>query len=220
MPSNNREIFSKLPLYTDFAGGRAHGRSTEGDFEVAFTSFGEFAFMLTEQGDLVAEFPERGLTYVYAQEGSLLLASVDIGLYMANMSSDEVLQMPNEGKNVVGLLRNLLDNGLQMYMTFSMISDSVSVMIVDENGEELQSRADEEVGMGNGAGGNVGINGNQVAFEVIKSGDGFMFALGERDADEMGLAAIEVSMQVNFEDEVLGDDPKRFQRLMKKIVLS
>jgi len=220
MPNNNREIFSRLPFFTDFVGGRLHGRSTEGDFEVAFTSFGEFAFMLTEQGDLVTEFPERGLTYVYAQEGNLLLAAVDIGLYLANMSPDEVLQMPNGGKNVVGLLHTLLDNEMQMYMTFSMISDSVSLAIFDKNGEELQSRADEEVGMGNGVGGNVGINESQVAFEVIKSGDGFMFALGERDEDEMGLAATEVSMQVDFEDDVLGDDPKRFQRLMKKIVLT
>ena len=127
--------------------------------------------------------------------------------------------MPNEGKNVYGLVRYLNDNDLSMVVYMTLKTKNFEVMLIDENGDTHSVQEVEGADFRKGLTGIMGIGNYELAFEFTEYGDDVLMSVGEKEGTWTKLAGVECSNYVDFEDDLFGDDPKRFHRLASKIVL-
>ena len=221
MPDKS-EWLSGLPNYSHLkVTDTLYGKTKSFSQEVAFTRFGEFAAEVGEGGELLAVFPEQGLMYIFEQEGDLLMTLVDVGLYLKNLTYEQIMAMPNRGNSVLGLIECLKEEKLTMLMTLTFGGmDNFNLVVLDDKGREQVAKDMEGVDFGKGLNGELGIRENSVAFEVTKTGDDLVIAFGERRGSKVNLVSVESSLFVNFEDNLFGDDNKRLQNLAGKIILN
>lgn len=209
--------------YPDFLGPDNGGDLTsfteDGEGYVAYTKYGEFSCELTDQGGLLAEFPENGLTFYYSDEGNLELAVLDLGDYLSGLNAAEVNKLPNGGENIYGIVKYLEDNGLAMCVFLGFKKKDLEVVLFDDNGESTTVEKVENADFRKGLSGVAGVGGFEVAFEFTDYGDDVLMAVGETDGKDTKLNGVEFSNFVDFEDDLFGNDPKRFSRLASKIIL-
>jgi len=221
MPKESNR-FTGLPKFSGIDdGGHLYGNPEGDDGEVAYTNMGEFGVSISENGELMAMYPEQGLTYVYEQEGPLLLALVDVGRYLSSLPYEQVLKMPNNGDSVIGLVEHLRQERLVMLISIHFGEDNrFSVVVLNEKGEQQVAKDEEDVDFSQGVSGDLGIKENTVAFEIQRYGDDLMIALGERKNNNVDMVGVESSLFVDFEEDVFGLDKKRLQKLSSKIILN
>lgn len=216
--SNIESEFS--PRYTRSEnGGSLYTLNSEGDGYVAFTKFGEFGCQLTEQGGLIAEFPEHGFTFYYDDEGKIELAVLDVSMYLASMDSETLLSMPNGGINIYGMVEYLTKNNLSICAYMDIKNSSMEMDLIDENGKSKMFGEYDNANYIKGLRGDIEIGGNKVTFEFADYDGDLMMSLGEANDKRGKLVGVMFSSFVDFEMAFFGDDPKRFQYLASNIVL-
>jgi len=220
--SNKENWFANLPArFIPDAGGSLFGKARIDDgLILADTDFGEMGVDITDQGDLMAIFPELGLMLGYSQEGDIRMAIVDIGMYLSRLPIDLVEAMPNGGRDVMALVKKLYDEKLSMMLRLVLGEDEqLRLVVLEEDGSEAFGRDSDMVNFGRGMGGDVGLEENHmVSFGIIRSGDDLRISFGEgRNRDTY--AGIDVSLWVDFENNIFGNDPRRLRKLANKIIL-
>jgi len=208
-----------LPIHDPANGGSAFGYTWRGDGLVDCTKYGEFACALSDEGDLVASFPEQGMVMIYSQEGHLILASVDIGGYLSGFDDADFLKMPNQGEDILGLITFLAAERLQMFMAVSLRDKNFKVIIANEEGEMKILSNLEGVDFSKNLVGEAGIRDQVVAFQVSTNhGEDLAIAFGERKGSSLNMIGVEISTYVDYEDNLFGDDLRRLRKLAKKII--
>lgn len=194
-------------------------KPTEGDGYVSYTKCGEFACKLSDQGDLMAFFPDHGLSFLYDNDGKLVAAIINVGYYLAGLSMEEVAEYPGGGADIIGLVKLLKENEKGIYFEVNMESGSLELLFVDKDGKGESIEKIDRADFYSGVDGVLNYGGCRVCFEFKDYGDDFLIALGETDGIGSKLSSMEISHEVEFEDAFFGTDPQRFNRLAGKIIL-
>jgi hypothetical protein len=225
MPKENEGIFYQLPKLPDLNAGNSlygvSGRSSREGVDLAYTTKGEFGAILSDGGELVATFSDQGMMYVYDNDGNILMMAANVCKYLSSMSMTELESMPNGGMDIIDFLTYMSERRLTMMMTASLGENrNFNVSVLDEDGETILSKDDEEVDFGGqGLSGEVILQGHKVMFEIMMYADDLMFALGEKGENRTELVAVEASLFVNYMEDMESDDPRRLINLANKIIL-
>ena len=200
-------------------GGSISVPTEEGDGFVTFTRYGEMVCEITDQGGLIVEFPEHGMTMYYNDEGDLEMSAMDVGMFLSGLEVNQVKKLPNKGENIYGMVQYLAEKRLSMVAYMTIKSGDFEVALINENGEAETVSEQFGVDFSTGLTGNLGISTFKLPFEFTDYGDDVLMSLGESDQKNEELVGVEFSHHVDFEDAIFGEDPKRFHALASQIIL-
>ncbi len=218
----NKEDFNNLPNSSGpETGGSLFAYTDEGGI-VAYTRHGEMVGEILDDGSLLTSFPEFGLIYQYLDDGSLATMSVNLRPYLSSMNAKEVETMPCGGKKVLDFLRWMIKEKVDFYVTImfdeKIMEITMADLLSDEDPEVVRTVSFDNLRQS--MSGVFGVKGEEMSFEITDYGDDLLVAFGESDGKRTKLVGVESSLNVNYEAEMFGDDPKRMQRLAAKIILT
>jgi len=222
MPRQNKENPNWLPFHTGAESGGSLFAYTEDGGIIGYTRHGEIVGEILEDGSLLASFPEFGLVYQYLDDGSLSLMSVNLRPYLSSMNAKEVETMPCGGRKILDFLRWMMKENVDFYVTISFedktLEISMSDFLTDEEPEIVRKVHFES--LRGSVSGVFGIKDEEMSFEVTDYGDDLLVAFGESDGKRTKLVGVESSLNVDYEEEMMGEDPRRMQKLANKIILT
>lgn len=189
------------------------------------TKFGEVGFYLDNMANLMTVFSQYGMILIYSQEGDLQLASFDVGDHLMSWDYNDVMAQKNHGRNIIELVRYLESRRLNLYFAVDLKMRRFQLTVVNDKGQSQVIKKLENLDFTRRFTGDLGVgsrsNDEGVAFEVaLHNGEDIMVSFGERKGRLATLRTIEASTYVEFEDELLGDEPDRLQKLVSKMVLN
>ena len=128
-------------------------------------------------------------------------------------------RLPDQGRSILGLIDSLDETDSAFLVRMSPSLNSFKASLFNGEGNENILEESEQVSYRKGIKGLAGFNGHEVYFELSDFGDNLFIGIGETNGERTRIAAFEFSNHVKFEDEMLGEDPKRFHKLASKIIL-
>lgn len=216
---NNREWFLKRYLsINEASGGSLVGKGLFGE-TVIDCEYGEVAWKVDSQGELLVDFLDRGVICCYMANGDLGFVSIDLSLFFDNLTEDDLDEMAHQGDDIITLTNSLEMNGETLYLTVFPTLASVKVDLMRDD-ISIAERLSEEADFSLGFGGKISLDEAKIVYQIIRQGDEFVVSAGESDGVWTTLCPLSVSHHVDFVQDLMGKDPKRFQKLVRSIILN
>lgn len=219
MPLSEPEWFQRrFRTIDNESGGSVTGKRSDGT-KVADSRYGEFGFRISEDDNLIADFPERGVLCAYDREQELAYVSLDLKTVFLNMTDKEWGDMARQGEDIEALI-DFLEASDQLIFLTAFPQIGVSKIDMSGEGGMRTEGMTEDVDFERGFWGKIVIDEATIIYHAVKRGDEFVIGVGEISGSFRTVATISMSHKVDFVKEMSGSDPKRFWRLADKIMLN